>query len=663
MTIDSISIDLETFSDVDLSKAGIYKYAQSPLFRLLLFAYAINDGEVNVVDVQNGEQIPEYVLQALSDPNVIKWAFNASFERICLSEWLKKNHPEHFSSYSNSEDTVSGYLDPASWRCTMTWAAYMGLPMSLAGAGAVLGLDAQKMTEGKELIRYFCCPCKPTKTNGGRSCNLPHHAPDKWATFKEYNKRDVEVEQNIQRRLTKYPVPEFVWDEYHLSEEVNDRGILVDMDLVRQAVLMNERSTNELQTALQEITNLENPNSVLQMKEWLSQNGLVVESLGKKQVAELIKTAPANLRKVLELRQISAKSSIKKYVAMETAVCEDSRARGMFMFYGASRSGRFSGRIIQLQNLPQTHLPDLEVARQLVKDGMYDTLSVLYDSVPEVLSELIRTAFIPKPGYKFIVADFSAIEARVLSWLAGQEWRMEIFANGGDIYCATASRMFHCKVEKHGENAELRQKGKQAELGCGYGGGVGALKSMGALEMGIPEDELPEIVDAWRNANPKIVSFWYSVDRAAKKAIMQKTTTEVNGIKFICKNAMLFIELPSGRRLSYVKPKMGMNRFGSESITYEGTNGTTKKWERIETFGGKLTENIVQAIARDLLCYAMKTLSYTYMCAHVHDEIIIECSPDVSVDAICKQMSRTPSWAKGLVLNADGFECDFYKKD
>ena len=412
----------------------------------------------------------------------------------------------------------------------------------------------------------------------------------------------------------------------------------------------------------EEITNLENPNSVSQMKEWLSQNGLVVESLGKKQVAELIKTAPANLRKVLELRQISAKSSIKKYVAMETAVCEDSRARGMFMFYGASRSGRFSGRIIQLQNLPQTHLPDLEVARQLVKDGMYDTLSVLYDSVPEVLSELIRTAFIPKPGYKFIVADFSAIEARVLSWLAGQEWRMEIFANGGDIYCATASRMFHCKVEKHGENAELRQKGKQAELGCGYGGGVGALKSMGALEMGIPEDELPEIVDAWRNANPKIVSFWYSVDRAAKKAIMQKTTTEVNGIKFICKNGMLFIELPSGRRLSYVKPKMGMNRFGSESITYKGTNGTTKKWERIETFGGKLTENIVQAIARDLLCYAMKTLSYTYMCAHVHDEIIIECSPDVSVDAICKQMSRTPSWAKGLVLNADGFECDFYKK-
>ncbi|WP_026524747.1 DNA polymerase [Butyrivibrio sp. MB2005] len=652
-----ISIDLETYSDVDLQKSGVYRYAQSENFEILLFSYSIDDAPVICIDVASGEEIPEDILLALVNDNTEKWAYNASFERVCLSEWLKKKKPFIASVFTNN----TGYINPDGWKCDMIWAAYLGLPLKLAGSGAILGLDEQKMTEGKDLIKYFCCPCKATKVNGGRTRNLPKHAPEKWELFKKYNIRDVEVEMNIHKRLSKYPVPEFVWDEYHLDQRINDRGILIDMALVHQAISMDELAQSELQGALKEITNLENPNSVSQIKNWLSNNGLVVESLGKKQVTELIKTAPAELKKVLELRQQSAKSSVKKYTAMANMVCSDNRARGCFAFYG-SHTGRFAGRGIQLQNLPRNEMEELEIVRDTVKRGDYELLSFLYDSVPEVLSELTRTALIPRPGYKFIVADFSAIEARVLSWLAGEEWRMEVFANNGDIYCETASRMFKKPVVKHGVNGALRAKGKQCELSCGYGGSVGALKNMGAIEAGMKEEELQPLVDMWRESNPKIVSLWYEVDKAAKTAIINKASAETHGIKFICKSGMLFIVLPSGRMLSYVKPNIGINRYGSESITYEGTDGT-KHWSRLETFGGKLVENIIQAISRDILCSSMKNLSMYNICAHVHDEIIIESPMTESVDYICDQMAIIPSWAKGLLLRADGYESMFYKKD
>lgn len=663
MKIETIDIDIETYSSNDLLKCGVYKYVQAPDFDILLFGYSVNGGPIIVIDLAQGQEIPAEILYALSDSNVKKYAHNASFERICLSEYLRRKKPEYFYSYSIDEDTVSDYLDPSSWYCSMIMAAYNGLPLSLAGVGAILGLDEQKMTEGKDLIRYFCVPCKPTKTNGGRTRNLPHHNMDKWTTFVSYNERDVAVEKSIMERLKKYAVPQSVWDEYHLSEEINDRGILIDLQFAKNAIEMDELSKEESDSALKQLTNLPNPNSVSQLKDWLAENGMVVDSLGKKQVTELIKTAPDKLREVLELRQVSAKSSVKKYEAMINSVCADGRVRGMFAFYGASRSGRFAGRIVQLQNLPQNHLIDLDLARSLVANNEYKLLSLMYDSVPQVLSELIRTTFIPKEGYKYVVADFSAIEARVLAWLAGEQWVLDAFANGEDIYCSTASRMFHCNVEKHGENSHLRQRGKQAVLACGYGGSVGAMVSMGAVDLGIPEDELQDIVDMWREANPHIVSLWYAIDRAAKQAIVGRCTTEVRGIRFECRNGMLFIELPSGRHLSYCKPKIGTNRFGSDSITYEGTNGTTKKWDRIETFGGKLTENIVQALARDILCNSMRTLSHTFICAHIHDELVIECSKDVSVDAICEQMGRIPSWAEGLVLRADGYECAYYQKD
>ena len=663
MKIETIDIDIETYSSNDLLKCGVYKYVQAPDFDILLFGYSVNGGPIIVIDLAQGQEIPVEILSALSDPSVKKYAHNASFERICLSEYLRRKKPEYFYSYSIDEDTVSDYLDPSSWYCSMIMAAYNGLPLSLAGVGAILGLDEQKMTEGKDLIRYFCVPCKPTKTNGGRTRNLPHHNMDKWTTFVSYNERDVAVEKSIMERLKKYAVPQSVWDEYHLSEEINDRGILIDLQFAKNAIEMDELSKEESDSALKQLTNLPNPNSVSQLKDWLADNGMVVDSLGKKQVTELIKTAPDKLREVLELRQVSAKSSVKKYEAMINSVCADGRVRGMFAFYGASRSGRFAGRIVQLQNLPQNHLIDLDLARSLVANNEYKLLSLMYDSVPQVLSELIRTTFIPKEGYKYVVADFSAIEARVLAWLAGEQWVLDAFANGEDIYCSTASRMFHCKVEKHGENSHLRQRGKQAVLACGYGGSVGAMVSMGAVDLGIPEDELQDIVDMWREANPHIVSLWYAIDRAAKQAIVGRCTTEVRDIRFECRNGMLFIELPSGRHLSYCKPKIGTNRFGSDSITYEGTNGTTKKWDRIETFGGKLTENIVQALARDILCNSMRTLSHTFICAHIHDELVIECSKDVSVDAICEQMGRIPSWAEGLVLRADGYECAYYQKD
>lgn len=662
MAIHTLSIDLETFSDVDLKKCGVYKYAESPNFEILLFGVSVDGGEVTVYDLASGDTVPEEIIQALADDSVIKWAYNASFERVCLSVWLRRNYPQYFSSYSIAEDTVRNYLDPSSWRCSLVWGAYMGLPLSLEGIGKVLKLENQKMSEGKALIRYFCVPRKPTKANGGRTRNLPEHDPVKWSTFIAYNKRDVETEMAIQQKLSKFPVPDFLWEEYHLDQKINDRGIQLDMVLVEQAIAIDERSREELSAKMRQLTALENPNSVQQMKEWLTKHGLEVDSLDKKAVKELLKTAPPELAEVLELRQQLAKSSVKKYQAMQNAVCADGRARGMFQFYGANRSGRWAGRLIQLQNLPQNHMTHLEDARRLVRAGDYALLSALYDSVPEVLSELIRTAFVPRDGYKFIVSDFSAIEARVLSFLAGESWRLKVFAENGDIYCASASAMFHVPVEKHGQNAHLRQKGKIAELALGYGGSVGALKSMGALEMGLAEEELQPLVDAWRTSNPNIVQLWWDVDNAVKTTVRQRLDTETHGIRFRYRSGMLFIILPSGRQLCYVKPKMGTNKFGGESVTYEGV-GSTKKWERIESYGPKFTENVVQAISRDILMYAMRTLSHCFIVGHVHDELIVECGMDVSLDAVCDQMGRTPPWIEGLNLRADGYETMFYKKD
>ena len=660
--IESISIDIETYSDRDLKKCGVYKYAESPNAELLLFGYSINNGPVTVIDVAQGEEVPEFILKALTDENIIKWAYNASFERIFLSVWLKRNYPQYFVSYSIDEDTVSNYLDPSAWRCSLVWGAVMGLPLSLKGIGAVLKLDEQKMSEGSDLIRYFCVPCKPTKSNGGRTRNLPEHAPEKWATFVAYNRRDVEVELSIKEKLKNFPVPEFLWDEYHLDQEINDRGIGVDMKLVTNAIAFDERSKGTISSQMKDMTDLENPNSVVQMKAWLAENGMETETLGKKAVAELMKNAPESLAQVLALRQQLAKSSVKKYQAMENAVCDDGRVRGMFQFYGANRTGRWAGRIVQLQNLPQNHMGDLAEARELVRQGDYNSVEMLYDDIPDTLSQLIRTAFIPKPGYKFYVADFSAIEARVIAHLAGESWRADVFKNGGDIYCASAEQMFHVPVKKHGVNGHLRQKGKIAELALGYGGSVGALKAMGALEMGLSEDELQPLVDAWRASNPNIVQLWWDVDAAVKTAVSMRTTSETHGIKFVWRSGMLFVYLPSGRRLCYVKPKMGQNKFGGDSITYEGV-GSTKKWERLESYGPKFVENIVQAISRDLLMNAMETLSHCFICGHVHDELIIECREDVSLDELCKQMARVPDWMPGILLRADGYITPWYRKD
>jgi len=782
----TMSIDIETYSDVNLAKCGVYKYAESPDFEILLFGYAVDGGPVQVVDLAQGETIPEEILEALTDDSITKWAFNANFERVCLSRYLTDlgRSLDPFHEHHPLSQDCARFLNPAGWKCSMVWSAYMGLPLSLEGVGAVLNLDNQKMKEGRDLIRYFCVPCKETKTNGGRTRNLPRHAPDKWNLFKSYNKRDVEVEMAIQERLQKYPVPDQVWEEYHQDQEINDRGIAIDLELARQAVAMDTKSRESLMTALKEKTGLENPNSVLQMLGWLEARGLKSDSLGKKEVKELLKTAQEPLRSVLQLRQKLAKSSVKKYQAMEMTACQDGRARGMFQFYGANRTGRFAGRHIQLQNLPQNHLPDLSEARDLVRQGNYEALELLYDSVPDVLSQLIRTAFVPREGMKFVVSDFSAIEARVISWMAGEKWKAAAFAAGKDIYCSTASQMFGVPVVKHGVNGELRQKGKIAELACiaegqlvltdhglipienmttedrvwdgenwvhhdgvvyrgerevmryagllatpdhpvyveekkepvlfrtaaengyhlrrlcssivirygdppararvydilnagphhrftvsdclvhncGYGGSVGALKAMGAIEMGIPEEELGPLVQSWRAANPHIVDFWWQVDGAVKTAIKQRIPVWVNNIRFLCQSGMLFIELPSGRQLSYVKPRIGENKFGGESVTYEGI-GATKKWERLESYGPKFVENIVQGTARDILCYAMQTLRCCAIVGHVHDELIIECRKDVSVDAICQQMARTPPWAEGLILRADGYECEFYQKD
>ena len=659
--IKKLSIDLETFSSVPI-KCGVYPYAESPDAEVLLFGYSINDEPVIVVDVANGEKIPDFVLAALTDDSVTKWAFNASFERIFLSYWLKRNYPEYFESYNVPEDSVSNYLDPSSWKCSMIWSAYMGLPLSLEGVGAVLGLEQQKLKEGKDLVKYFCVPCKPTKSNGGRTRNMPSDDPDKWELFKKYNKRDVEVEMSIQQKLSRFPVPDSVWDEYHIDQEINDRGILLDMDVVTNAIKFDTFSKARLMGTLKDKTELENPNSVAQMKDWLLSKGIEADSLDKKAVIELLKTVPSDVADVLKLRQQLAKSSVKKYQAMQNSVCADKRVRGMFQFYGAGRSGRWAGRIVQFQNLPAPHMTDLTEARDIVKSGDYEFMNILYDDVPDALSQLIRTAFIPKPGYKFCVADFSAIEARVIAFLAKENWRMKVFKDNGDIYCASASAMFHVPVEKHGVNGHLRQKGKIAELALGYGGSVGALTAMGALDMGLTEDELQPLVDSWRASNPNIVQFWWDVDRCVKTAIKQRTATETHGIRFIYQSGMLFIALPSGRRLCYVKPKIGENKFGGESVTYEGI-GTNKKWERIESYGPKFVENIVQAISRDILCHAMRTLSHCFIVGHVHDELIIETPMNADLNAICEQMGRTPKWIDGLLLRADGYETAFYKKD
>lgn len=646
-----LSIDIECYSEVDLRKAGVYRYAEDESFEILLVAVSIDNGPVTVYDLTK-EALPINIIEAIVSQDVIKWAFNANFERVCFSNWLKRCHPDLLTD---------DFLSPTSWRCSMIWSAYMGLPLSLEGVGSILGLDKQKLTSGKDLIRYFCLPCPPTKVNGGRTRNLSHHAPDKWADIIRYNKRDVEVELAIKDRLKIFPVPDFIWEEYYQDQIINDRGIKIDKEFVQSALEIDRISKEKFQTELKELTGLDNPNSVQQMIGWLRDHGVTTDSLDKKSVNELLKVVDETAAKVLTLRQKSAKSSVSKYQAMMNCVCKDGRARGMFQFYGANRTGRWAGRLVQLQNLPQNHLSDLAEARELVKTGDQATVELLYDT-QDTLSQLIRTAFIPSEGRKFIVCDFSAIEARVLSHLAGETWRSKVFEKGEDIYCMSASQMFGVPVEKHGKNSELRQKGKIAELACGYGGSIGALKAMGALEMGLMEVELQPLVDAWRQSNPNIVLLWWDVDKAVKTAVKQKIKTSTHGITFEVKSGLLFITLPSGRRLSYVKPKMGENQFGGESVTYEGVV-TGKKWDRIESYGPKFIENIVQAISRDLLAYAMRLLSSEKIVGHVHDEVIIEAEDNQLVGDIANRMGNNPNWMKDICLLADGYECDFYQKD
>lgn len=655
-----ITIDIETKSDKDISKCGVYAYTDTPYFDILLFAYSIDGQPVQVVDTANGEEIPENVLAALADESVVKRAFNCNFERICLSKYLRKNYPQYFQSYSIDIDTVGDFLNPESWHCSMIHARTLGLPSSLAEVGKVLGIEQQKMTEGKALIKFFCVPYDTI--DGVPQFHNPKDYPDKWEIFKAYNKRDVEAELEIDRKLSRFSVPNFIWQEFYLDQEINDRGILVDMQLADKAISLDAEAKEELTTEMKRLTGVENPNSVYQLLGWLETQGYKSDSLGKTQVQELIKTAKEPVKSVLQMRLQLSKSSVKKYTAMKNTACSDNRARGMFSFYGASRTGRWAGRNVQLQNLPQNHLPDLSEVRELVKYGSFEDVQMLYDDVPDTLSQLIRTAFIPRQGMKFIVADFSAIEARVIAWLAGEDWRMRAFANDEDIYCASASKMFGVPVVKHGENGHLRQKGKVAELSCGYGGSVGAMKAMGADSLGLSDAELKQIVTDWREASPHITELWWAVDKAVKKAIKEKTSTETHGLKFSYEAGFLFIELPSGRRLAYAKPRIGENQFGGESVTYMGINAQ-KKWDRLESYGPKFVENIVQGIARDLLMYSMQTLSHCFIVAHVHDEMIIEAPKDMSLEEVCQQMARTPKWAKCLILRADGYECEFYKKD
>lgn len=640
-----ISIDLETYSSVDLGKSGVYKYAESEDFEILLFAYSIDDGEVKVIDLASGEVIPEEILSALSDENVEKWAFNANFERVCLSRFLGKR------------------LKPQGWYCTMIWSAYLGLPLSLEKVGEVLKLDKQKMNEGKALIRYFSIPCKPTKTNGMRTRNLPHHDLGKWSTFKEYNQRDVETEMAIKKKLSAFPMPQSEWENYWIDQNINDRGILIDEVLVDSAIKFDEILRDENMDRAIELTGLENPNSPLQLKEWLNEKGLEIDSLAKKDVEYALKNAEGDIKEVLELRQELSKSSVRKYDAMKNVKGKDNRVRGLIQFYGANRTGRYSGRLIQVQNLRRNNLKDLDLARSLVKNRDYETMEILYESPSDILSQLIRTAFIAKEGTRFIISDFSAIEARVLAWLAGEQWVLDAFENGEDIYCRTASRMFGVPVEKHGVNGHLRQKGKIATLACGYQGALGALKAMGGIEMGLSEDELQSIVDSWREANPNIVSLWWDIDSVVKRVVKTRTKEKYKSLVISYEKGILFIELPSKRRLAYPKAKIGMNRFGGESIVYEGIV-VGNKWDKIESYGGKFVENIVQAIARDILAEAMMRLEKKgfNIVMHIHDEVVIE-SDSSSIEEVNQIMSIVPSWAPGLILDADGFESEFYKKD
>lgn len=640
-----ISIDLETYSSVDLGKSGVYKYAESEDFEILLFAYSIDDGEVKVIDLASGESIPEEILSALSDESIEKWSFNANFERVCLSRFLGKR------------------LKPQDWYCTMIWSAYLGLPLSLEKVGEVLKLDKQKMNEGKALIRYFSIPCKPTKTNGMRARNLPHHDLEKWSTFKEYNQRDVETEMAIKKKLLAFPMPQSEWENYWIDQNINDRGILIDEVLVDSAIKFDEILREENMDRAIELTGLENPNSPMQLKEWLNEKGLEIDSLAKKDVEFALKKAEGDIKEVLELRQELSKSSVRKYDAMKNVKGKDNRARGLIQFYGANRTGRYSGRLIQVQNLRRNNLKDLELARSLVKNRDYETMDILYESPSDILSQLIRTAFIPKEGTRFIISDFSAIEARVLAWLAGEQWVLDAFENGEDIYCRTASRMFGVPVEKHGVNGHLRQKGKIATLACGYQGALGALKAMGGIEMGLSEDELQSIVDSWREANPNIVSLWWDIDAVIKRVVKTRTKEEYKSLGISYEKGILFIQLPSKRRLAYPKAKIGMNRFGGESIVYEGIV-VGNKWDKIESYGGKFVENIVQAIARDILAEAMMRLEKKgfNIVMHIHDEVVIE-SDSSSIEEINEIMSIVPSWAHGLILDADGFESEFYKKD
>lgn len=658
-----LSLDIETYSDINLTKSGVYRYVESPNFEILLFSYAIDSGQVRTIDLAQGETLPSSLIHILLSGEVIKWAFNAQFERICLSEWLRRQGYvlEKTVPFDSNPESLR-YLEPSSWRCSMVWSAYLGLPLSLEGVGAVLGLDKQKLKEGKDLIRYFSMPCLPTKTNEGRTRNLPEHDTNRWQLYKIYNKRDVKVEIAIQERLCKFPVPEREWHNYHRDQKINDLGVMIDCNLAEHAIRMDREVRAQTIRKLETITGLDNPNSVIQLKDWLLEQNIETESLDKKSVNTLLESAKGNVREVLESRQTLAKSSVRKYQTMMDCVCKDGRARGLLQFYGANRTGRFAGRLIQVQNLPRNNMSDLKLARNLVKGGDLETLELLFDSVPHVLSELIRTAFIPKEGCIFLVADYSAIEARVLAWLAQEKWRMKLFESGGDIYCQSASEMFGVPVEKHGINEGLRQKGKISELACGYGGSVGALKAMGAIDLGISEEELPGLVESWRSSNPNIVKLWWDVDSASKTAVKEHRKTTLKDISFEYKSGMLIITLPSSRQLFYVKPRMERNRFGGESITYEGV-GMGKRWERQETYGAKLVENIVQAISRDILCEALKTFKHSDIVMHIHDEIVIEADPRMSIEAVCKQMSQTPDWAKGLNLDADGFTCLFYQKD
>ena len=648
-----LSIDIETFSDIDLGKCGVYRYTDSPNFDILLFAYSIDEGPVSLVDLASGEELPEKIVEAILSEDIIKTAFNANFERVALMRYLSRKL---------SKDV---YLNPSSWRCSEVQAAMLGLPLHLEGVAKVLRLEVQKMAEGKPLIRYFCIPCNPTAANGGRTRNLPSDAPDKWELFKQYNIRDVEVELEIRKKIKDYPIPESEQALYELDQRINDRGFRADMNFVMQAISCDKQFTVVATERAYELTGLDNPNSVSQLKDWLSERGVEVESLSKKNVKELVSETEGEVEEALKLRLLMAKTSVRKYEAIERAVCSDGRVHGLFQFYGANRTGRFAGRLVQVQNLPQNHLVDLKLASDLVKEGRFDDLQMLFGNTPGVLSELIRTAFIPKEGHRFIVADFSAIEARVLSWLAGEKWRLEVFQSHGKIYEASASQMFHVPIDEITKGSPLRQKGKISELACGYGGGVGALKSMGALEMGVEEHELQGLIDNWRRANPHIVNFWWEVDKMAIKAVKERTRTRTHGIIFTYKSGMLFVRLPSGRDLVYVKPKLMLNKFGREGLTYEGI-GTTKKWERIETYGPKIVENIVQAASRDLLAGAMLRLDKAgfAIVAHVHDEVICEVPMgESSVEEVCSIMSESPKWSEGLPLDADGYECDFYQKD